>query len=121
MSAQSIAACDESETPSATWQQHLQGTPPASAAPPLEAAPGLPLGDVPGQGCADVHRRLPGETRGRQVSQGRRGKRWSVQDVVEPGKVDAESLRLARIAYRAEVVQIMQRKRAEMAANGWQA
>jgi hypothetical protein len=46
-------------------------------------------------------------------------RRVSVQHITPPQQMDEERLRQARVEYREEVLRIMQKKRAEMEADGY--
>lgn len=114
--------CGARSDVSPAWAPPSPPYPPASAA--LPATPrAFETPQCPGAAasCAETRPEPPDATNmGHMLREfGRR--RWTVQDVVDPGKVGEEALRAARVAYRAEVVRIMQKKRSEMAADGWAA
>jgi hypothetical protein len=72
---------------------------------------------------ADFTSRSPQEHRTLKAYSGQRScrakRRFTVQDVIPPQHVSDEQLRYARIAYREEVLRILQKKRKEMAADGY--
>ena len=46
-------------------------------------------------------------------------RRETASDITPPQRMDEEQLRQVRVQYREEVLRIMQKKRAEMAADGY--